>query len=111
MFDTHLVNCSQQNSSRTPFLSEAFDLSLEPLDSENVDRSEFHQICLHIFRHACELDNVNLTGVFASVGRSIRNVELDIRNPVAQTRCGEELRGQKRQYVEIIVRKLDTYLF
>ncbi|KAG9021977.1 hypothetical protein FS837_006829, partial [Tulasnella sp. UAMH 9824] len=88
----------------------ALDLALGSLGGENEDRSEVYKMCLDIVRHACQLDNVDLTGVFASVGRLMRNVELDIRNPVAQRRYGKQLRGYKHQYVEILVRKLDKYL-
>ncbi|KAG9036173.1 hypothetical protein FS837_001736 [Tulasnella sp. UAMH 9824] len=101
----------RQNSTSVPLHVDALEIALGSLDGENEDRSEVYGMCLGIVRPACQLAGVQLTGVFASVGRLMRNVELDIRNPVAQKRYGKRLRGYKHQYVEILVRKLDGYLF
>lgn len=91
-----------------PFLSEALELLVGSLDDENGDRSEAYQICFNMIRHACELHNLDLTGVFASVGRLIQNIDLDIRRPVVQKRYG--LREHKDHYVRILLRKLGNYL-
>lgn len=89
---------------------EALDQFLDSLDGETEYRSEVYQVCLDIFRHASEEhDYMNMTGFFASVGRLIRRIELDIRSPVAQKRYG--LRGHKDQYVRILFRRLDNYLY
>ncbi|KAG8912521.1 hypothetical protein FRC01_005065, partial [Tulasnella sp. 417] len=91
-----------------PFLLEALQLDFESWGGKNGDRSEAYKICLTLFRCACELDGVKLTGVFASMGRMLQGVELDIRRPVILRPEQDQLRRYKHQYIEIIVRTYDN---
>ncbi|KIO18069.1 hypothetical protein M407DRAFT_32239 [Tulasnella calospora MUT 4182] len=100
----------RQDSCDVPFLLEALQLSVELCDGENRDRSEAYQICLDVLRHACQLEDIDLEGVFAPMGSLMRHIELHIRHPGIQRPYQEQLRGYKYQYVGILLRRLDGSL-
>ncbi|KIO30381.1 hypothetical protein M407DRAFT_20456 [Tulasnella calospora MUT 4182] len=96
----------RKHSYAVPFLSEALKLSIESRDGENRDRSEVYRICFGVLRHACELEYIDLTGVFAASGLLMRGIELDIRHPGIPKPYQEALQECKDQYVRILVPKL-----
>lgn len=105
---TEWLNCSGKDSTNVPFLLESLQLDFQSWDLENGNRSEAYKICLSLFRHACEVHDVRLTGVFTSLGRLVRGVERDIRLPLIPQPELEQLRGHKSRYIEIVVRILDN---
>ncbi|KAG8919360.1 hypothetical protein FRC01_001326, partial [Tulasnella sp. 417] len=105
---TKWLNYSRKSTWIAPFLSGVLHLSSESRDRETRDRSDVYKICLDVFRHACEFDGYHLPIVFASMGRMMRDIELDVRHPALPEQDRAELRRRKDQYIGIILHKMDS---
>ncbi|KIO27369.1 hypothetical protein M407DRAFT_23414 [Tulasnella calospora MUT 4182] len=89
-----------------PFLLEIFQLSFKSQDGAYGNQYESYKIRLDVFCHACEWKSSQLDGVFASMGRLMRDLELDIRHPIIRKKNQEELRAYRDRYVRTILRNL-----
>ncbi|KAG8911721.1 hypothetical protein FRC01_005557 [Tulasnella sp. 417] len=90
-----------------PFLSDALQLCSEPRDNASGDQLGVYTICLDVFRHACaasEVQDVSLTEVFKSMGRALRGIEQNLRQPVISDEDRLQLREQRYQYIGIALR-------
>ncbi|KAG8926045.1 hypothetical protein FRC01_009415, partial [Tulasnella sp. 417] len=102
----------QENARDVPFLSDALQLCSDPRDSANRDQLDVYTICLDVFRHACaasEVQYVNLTRVFKSMGRALRGIEQNLRQPVISDEDRLQLREQRYQNIRIALRGRDGY--
>ncbi|KAG8921132.1 hypothetical protein FRC01_000395, partial [Tulasnella sp. 417] len=101
---------SQGDWRNIPFLLEALELPFELRSGDYGDRLGDYEICIHVFRHACLIKHLHLPGVFASMGRLQRDIDLNIRHLWTPERVREQFRGYRDQYIRIILRGLDDYL-
>ncbi|KAG8911722.1 hypothetical protein FRC01_005558, partial [Tulasnella sp. 417] len=92
-----------------PFLAEAFQQALELRANENIDGTEVGRICLDVFRHACEYQDVPLYGICKSMTCVVRDIEVGIRHPATSEGDQAQLRGQRNDYFGIIMDKLESY--